>query len=55
MSKAELHAAHLTLKAKLQAGEATDVNPFLLNEEGDCLQVNSRWLQPLQVTHLAIK
>ena len=26
---------------------------FILNEEGDCLQVSPRWLQHLQVTHLA--
>ena len=32
---------------------ALDVDHFILNEEGDCLLVNPRWLQHLQVTHLA--
>ena len=38
----------------LQAEEqASDVDHFILNEEGDCLQINPRWLQYLQVIHLA--
>ena len=45
-----LHAAHLTELHSLQENEAIDADDFILNEEGDCLQVNSRWLQQLQVT-----
>ena len=37
----------------LQAGVALDVDHFILSEGGDCLQVNPRWLQHVQVTHLA--
>ena len=49
------HAAHLTNHALLQAEEeATDVDHFNLNEEGDCLQVNPRWLRYLQVTYLTV-
>ena len=40
------------VRSSLQAEEdAADVDHLILNEEGDCLQVNPTWLQYLQVTH----
>ena len=51
VSSPELHAAQLTERSVLQAeDEALDVDHFILNEEGDCLGVNPKWLQYLQVT-----
>ncbi len=54
MGEREPRTAHLTGYALLQAEEATRVEHLILNEEGDCLQVNPRWLQGLQVTHPAL-
>ena len=54
MSRFELHAAHLTGWPLLQEeeGDIGNVDLLTLNEDESCLQVNPKWLQHLQVTHL---